>query len=231
MRASSFLALTCSLFAASLFAGEPPRFSQSLTPKQRSSAGIDQLNSDQIAALDALVRLDARKAAAAENKAVLAAKKAAPESPASPEALALAEPAPGSFTGSLSVDQRRAAGLDTLTPEQQGTVDTLVAQQVGASLMRHELATTSSVQAVEFFPNRYEVHGEVGFSLGVGSGGYNSREAWMSTSLLDTKTGTEFSVGVSTGTEKWKGPYRYRGYRNEWDDIGFGLSAPLFRSR
>lgn len=225
MRASSFLSLICSLFAASLVAAEPLRFSQALTADQRSSAGIDRLNSDQVAALDALVRLDARKAAAAENKAALAAKKAAPETPATPEA------APASFTGSLSVDQRRAAGLDTLTPEQQGAVDALVLAQVGASLLRHELATTSPVQAVEFFPNRYEVHGEVGFSLGVGSGGYSSREAWMSTSLLDTKTGTEFSVGVSSGTEKWKGPYRYRGYRNEWDDIGFGLSAPLFRSR
>ena len=100
-----------------------------------------------------------------------------------------------------------------------------MAGQVLAPSTRHELAS-SPVEAVEFFPNRYEVHGEVGFSIGGGSG-YSSREAWMSSTLLDTKTGTEFSVGVGAGREKWKGPYRYR---NTWNDVDFGLGAPLFRS-
>ena len=225
MRAPFFLALTCSLLATSLFAGETLRFSQSLTVEQRSSTGIDQLNSDQVAALDALVRLDARKSAAAAKKASITT--TATATPSTAEAVASTEPPPASFTHSLSVDQRRAAGLDTLTADQQGAVDTLVAQRVATVATTYEPGATAPVEAVEFFPNRYEVHGEVGFSLGAGSGGYSSREAWMTTSLLDTKTGTEFSVGVSSGREKWKGPYRYRDY---WDDVGFGLSAPLFRS-
>lgn len=226
MRAPFFLALTCSLLTASLFAGETLRFSQSLTVEQRSSAGIDRLNSDQVAALDALVRLDARKSAAAAKKASVAT--TATATPSTAETVASTEQPPASFTQSLSTDQRRAAGLDTLTADQQGAVDTLVAQRVATVATAYEPGATAPVEAVEFFPNRYEVHGEVGFSLGVGSGGYSSREAWMTTSLLDTKTGTEFSVGVSSGREKWKGPYRYRDY---WDDVSFGLSAPIFRAR
>jgi multidrug efflux pump subunit AcrB len=77
MRASSLLALTASLFAASLYAGDTQRFSQSLTAEQRTTAGIDQLNSDQVAALDALVRLDAHQAAAATKKAAATASKPA----------------------------------------------------------------------------------------------------------------------------------------------------------
>ena len=221
MRASSLLALTCSLFAASLFAGETLRFSQSLTAEQRSSSGVTQLNSDQVAALDALVRLDAHQAAAAARKAAIAAPKPSattPESPAAPQA---ARP---SFTQALSVDQRRAAGLDTLTAEQQREVDTLVAQLAPAGVHYEPASATAATDAVEFFPNRYEVHGEVGFGLGGGSG-YSSREAWMSTTLLDTKTGTALSVGVSSSSEKWKGPYRYR---NNWDDVGIGLGTPVF---
>ena len=222
MRAQSLLALICSLFAASLFAGETPRFSQSLTAEQRTTTGIDRLSSDQVAALDALARLDARQSVAAAHKAEVAAKK--PAGPA--KEAAEPEAAHAAFSQGLSVAQRRAAGLDTLTAEQQTAVDALVSQQSATGTVRYE-PTTSSVEAVEFFPNRYEVHGEVGFSIGGGSGGYSSREAWMSTTLLDTKTGTEFSVAVAAGREKWKGPYRYR---NDWDTVGFGLSAPLFRS-
>jgi hypothetical protein len=225
MRAQSLLALTCSLLAASLFASETLRFSQSLTAEQRSSTGLARLNSDQIAALDALVRLDAHKSVATAKKASVAATKTA--TPSTTETVVAPEPAHVSFSQSLSLDQRRAAGLDTLTAEQQGAVDALVAQRVAPVATTYEPGASVPVEAVEFFPNRYEVHGEVGFSLGVGSGGYSSREAWMTTSLLDTKSGTEFSVGVSSGREKWKGPYRYR---DSWDDISFGLSAPLFRS-
>jgi hypothetical protein len=218
MRASSLLALTASLFAASLYAGDTQRFSQSLTAEQRTTAGIDQLNSDQVAALDALVRLDAHQAAAATKKAAATASKPA-AGMASP-----AQAARPPFTRSLSVDQRRAAGLDTLTAGQQGAVDTLVAGQLASASVRYEPSASPAVEAVEFFPNRYEVHGEMGLSFGGGSG-YSSREAWMSTTLLDTKTGTAFSVGVSSGREKWKGPYRYR---NTWEEVGIGIGAPLF---
>ncbi len=221
MRAFSLLALTCSLTAASLFAGETLRFSQSLTTEQRSTAGLDALNSDQIAALDALVRLDALQTAAAAKRAAKAAESATTAATTAPSV----DPVP--FTQRLSIDQRRASGMDTLNADQEGAVNTLVAQRTTPTNVRYEPAL-ASVQAVEFFPNRYEMHGEVGFSLGFGSGGYSSREAWMTSTLLDTKTGTAISVGVSSGREKWKGPYRYR---DSWDDVSFGLSAPLFRSR
>lgn len=207
MSTRSVLALTCALLASALCAGGSTRFSQSLSVEQRATTGLTQLNSDQLAALDALVRLDQAQRTADSKKAESAA-------------------TPASFSQSLSVDQRRAAGLELLTTEQQAAVDLLVAAQA-APAPRHELAATRPVEAVEFFPNRFEVHGEVGFSFGGGSGGYSSRAAWLTTSLLDVKTGTEFAVTVASGREKWKRPYRWT---NDWEHVGLSLETPLFRA-
>ena len=231
MRTRTLFALTCSLLAAALFAAEPSRFSQSLTTEQRTTTGIDRLDSDQIAALDALVRLNRNQIAAdalkAEQAKRAAQKKAAAATEIAPLAATESATHPAAFSKSLSADQRRAAGLDTLTTEQQTTVDSLVAAQT-TEAPRYEPVSVSTVDAVEFFPNRFEVHGEIGFSFGGGSGGYSSRAAWVSSTLLDTKTGTEFSVGVLTSREKWKRPF---GYRDDWDDVGFGLSTPIFGNR
>ena len=57
-----------------------------------------------------------------------------------------------------------------------------------------------------------------------GSGGYSSRAAWLNTTLLDTKTGTEIGVTIATGREKWKTPY---GYRSDWNSYDFGLGVPV----
>ena len=206
MSTRSVLALTCALLASTLGAAENPRFSQSLSVEQRATTGLAQLTSDQLAALDALVRLDQAQRTADSQKA----------EPATP---------PTAFSQSLSGDQRRAAGLELLTAEQQTAVDLLVAAQAAPS-PRHELAALRPVDAVKFFPNRFEVHGEVGFSFGGGSGGYSSRAAWLTTSLLDAKTGTEFAVTVATGREKWKRPYRWT---NDWEDVSLSLGTPLFR--
>lgn len=215
MRTRTLLALTCALFASALFAAETTRFSQALSAEQRTTAGIDRLNSDQLAALDALVRLNVNQAAADALKAERA-KKSAP-------ATETAATTPASFSHSLSVDQRRAAGLDTLTAEQQTAVDALVAAQ-STPAPRYEPGAPKPVEAVEFFPNRFEVHGELGLSLGTGSGGYSSRAGWLTTTLLDTKTGTQFGVTVATGQEKWKSPFRYT---NDWNSIGFSLGGPI----
>ncbi len=212
MRTRSLLVLAGALVTSTLFAAGSVRFSQALTAEQRTECGLGQLNSDQVAALDALVRLSHHQAAADAQKRA-----------AEPAAVA----APAAFSQSLSADQRRAAGLDLLSAEQQTAVDALVVAHGGPGV-RYDPAAPKPVQAVQFFPDRFEVHGEVGFSLGVGSGGYNSRAGWVTTSLLDTKTGTEFSVSVATGREKWNGPYRY-GYYDDWRSIGLGLTVPLRR--
>jgi hypothetical protein len=232
MRTRSFIALTCALLSAALFAADAPRFSQSLTAEQRTATGIDRLDSDQLAALDALVRLSRNQTAAAALKAERAKadsqKQSAPATPAAtaPTAVATAaapEPQPVAFSQSLSADQRRAAGLDQLTAEQQSAIDTLVAVQAPA-LPTYRPALASSPEAVQFFPNRFEVHGQVGFSFGAGSGGYSSRAAWLNTTLLDTKTGTEIGVTIATGREKWKTPF---GYRDNWDSYGLSLGVPV----
>ncbi|MFT3831153.1 MAG: hypothetical protein QM691_15755 [Opitutaceae bacterium] len=213
------LAFSALVLASGASAAESKRFSQTLTAEQRVGTGVEQLNSDQVAALDALVRLNLNQAAAEAQKADRARAADATSAPAPAQ--------PVAFSQWLSADQRRAAGFDSLSAEQQAQIDSLVeAQTPGAP--RYEPAAPKPVEAVEFFPNRFEMHGEFGLSLGFGSGGYSSREAWVTSSLLDTKTGTELSVTVATGTEKWK-----RGYpcRYDWDDVSFGLSAPLFGRR
>lgn len=215
------LLFTLSALAVGASAAESKRFSQTLTAEQRTVTGVEQLNSDQVAALDALVRLNLNQAAADAQKAERA------KSTAAEPATTPAPTQPVAFSQWLSPDQRRAAGFEALSAEQQAQIDALVAAQTpGAPL--YEPAAPKPVEAVEFFPNRFEVHGEVGLSLGFGSGGYNSRAAWVTSSLLDTKTGTEVSVTVASGREKWK-----RGYpcRYDWDDVSFGLSAPLFSGR
>lgn len=223
MRTPTFFVLTCALFASGLGATESTRFSQSLSAEQRATAGLDQLNSDQVAALDALVRLNLNQTAADALKSDRAAANAATASTTATPADAPAPP-PAGFSQSLSVDQRRAAGLDALTAEQQTAVDTLVAAH-SAPLPRYQPGVAKTIEAVEFFPNRFEVHGEVGLSLGGGSGGYSSRAGWLSTSLLDTKTGTEFGVTVITSHEKWKRPFRYT---EDWTSVGFSIGGPVF---
>ncbi len=231
MRLRSSLLLIASFLSAPLFAGESPRFSMSISAEQRTAAGLDVLDSDQIAALDALVRLNHRQVGAAERK---------PATERSPVAAATAaDTTSDSFCASLSPDQLRAAGLDRLTAAQQTDLDTIVAALYAPA----EVATatnTKTVQAVEFFPDRWEVHGEFGLSFGFGSHDYRSRAAWLHTTLLDTKTGTEFSVGVATGKEEggrgwypygrgWDRHGRYGDY--EWDSISFGLKLPPFGGR
>ena len=237
MSTRSFLALTCALLSTALFAADSARFSQSLTAEQHAATGIDRLDSDQLAALDALVRLNRNQTAAAALKAereqAAALKKPATDSaPAataelSPVAVAKPAPQPVAFTQSLSADQRRASGVDTLTAGQQTAIDTLVAAQTPAA-PSYRPSNASNIEAVEFFPNRFEVHGQFGFSLGAGSGGYSSRAAWLNTTLLDTKTGTEIGVTILTSREKWKHPY---GYRYDWDGYGVGIGVPILTGR
>ncbi len=213
------LFLVLPLFAGALVAAESTRFSQSLSHDQRAATGIARLDSNQVAALDALVRLNLNQANADALKAERAAATAG-------ETTAPVAAEPAAFSQSLSADQRRAAGLDLLSAAETAAVDNLVANQVAAS-PRYTPGDTRPVEAVQFFPNRLEVHGEVGFSFGAGSGGYSSRAAWMTTSMLDTKTGTEFAVTVATGREKWKRPYRWT---NDWEDVSLSLEVPLFRA-
>lgn len=212
------------VFASSAFAAESRRFSQTLSAEQRAATGVERLGSDQVAAVDALVRLNLNQVAAEAQKAERAKTGTSP-APAA-ETATPAEPAP--FSQWLSVDQRRAAGYETLSAAEQEQIDLLVATQTPGA-PRYEPAASATVQAVEFFPNRFEMHGEFGLSFGFGSGGYNSRAAWVTSSMLDTKTGTEFSVTVASGREKWK--HGGRPCRYDWDDVSFMLSAPLFRSR
>ena len=217
------LALSCALLATALLAAEPQRFSQALTAEQRTAAGIERLDSDQLAALDALVRLH-------RNQVAANAIKAEREKPATEDKTATESTAPApqpaqtvAFTESLSVDQRRAAGIDQLNAQERSAIDALAtAHSPEAPSYRPAMATNA--EAVEFFPNRFEVHGEVGFSFGGGSGGYSSRAAWLNTTLLDTKTGTEIGVTIATGREKWKTPY---GYRSDWNSYDLGLGIPV----
>lgn len=212
------LLLLGSLLSATLFAAESPRFSQSISAEQRVAAGLDALTSDEIAAIDALVRLNHRQVGAVEKR------RTEERSPiaAMPEEAAQS----AAFVASLSADQKHAAGIDRLSPEQQTNLDGIVAA-LFAPAEDTVASTAKTVEAVEFFPDRWEVHGEFGLSFGFGNHGYRSRAAWLQTSLLDTKTGTEFSVGVATGKEEgdYLRHFRYGRARDyDWEHVSFGLT-------
>lgn len=214
MSPRAFLVALLSTLTVAMCSAETVRFSQSLTADERAATGVARLDSDQSAALDALVRLHLTQAAAAAQKAERA--KAAGQTDT------VAEPAVA-FSTSLSTDQQKAAGIDTLTASEKAAIDSLVAA-LDPGAPQYVAPAPKSVEAVKFFPNRYEIHGEIGFGLGFGSGGYSSREAWLTTSMLDTKTGMEISITVASSSEKWKRPF---GYRYDWDTTSFGLSTPL----
>lgn len=171
--------LSVSLAVASVAAaGNPSRFSQSLSPAQQAEVGLEQLNGDQIAILDALVRRDA------EGKG----------------AVAPAAVAPARFSERLSADELRNSGLVSLNTTQRQRLDGAVQQYahpelaVGtASPLRSDLSGLST----KTLSRPPEIHGSFTLMYGVGSHGYSERGGAMELSYEDPSKGLAVGVGYS----------------------------------
>ncbi len=187
--------------APSLRAAEAPlRLSQMLSTEERTATGIARLTSDQVAVLDALYRRDL-VAQSAPRRA---------DAPA---------PAAG-FSQRLSADERRNAGLATLTDAEVAQLDALAERSAGASLARTLLAPPTFIplsvrariaeaQAKKSTP---EIHGSFTLGFGMGSGGYSEKFGGIALTYEDPARGLAIGFSYSESHVKGgPGPY-YPGY-------------------
>jgi hypothetical protein len=171
---------------ATVRAADVTRFSQVLTTEQRADTGLDQLTSDQLAVLDALVRHDDAYAV--------------PSTPAHPR--------PARFSQRLSADERRNAGLTRLSPDQLARLDALVEQRVPLRVPFVAPAAGASASAVEIERVRPQIHGEVTLGMGWGSGGYSEMGGSMVLDYYDPAHNFDLLMGYSE--VHTKGPAYYR---------------------
>lgn len=191
-----FLALAT---GAALRADDGARFSKTLGAGESAAIGLAQLDSDQLAALDALVRRDI---AAAD--------------------YVYKTPRAARFTERLAPEERHAAGLDQLAPAQLTQLDAAVAKEMPAPREPIPAATlaaasdaTSTAGAVRpslTLDRRPQIHGEVSLMVGAGSGGFSEYGGALVVSYDDPAH--HFSVLASYSEVHTKGGYYYRGCRD-----------------
>ncbi len=174
-------------------AGEDSRFSTTINAADRAAAGLPKLSSDQVAVIDALVRRETGRVAA----------NAASRTPE----------AGATFSQRLNTDERRAAGLASLSPAELAQLDALIERQQTARLARTLLAPPAfltrpqRIVATEKKTER-EIHGSFSLSYGVGSGGYSEKSGSMNFIFEDPARGLTINVGYSeTHTKGGRGYY------------------------
>ena len=189
------------------------RFSQLLPAADRTAAGIDRLSSDQLGALDALVRRDTAAQGATRR----------------PD-----PPLPARFSQRLTEDERRNAGCPVLTEAELTKLDALVERQESASLARTLLASPMFVTRSTRLSSREtvtktaaEVHGEFSLSYGVGKGGYSEKSGSMVLRYEDPARNLSITFGYAeTHT---KSPFGYRdGDTGPWARDYPGSPSPFF---
>lgn len=166
--------------STSLRAADEARFTRSLGNEDFTAAGLNLLNSDQTAVLDALVRRDATKLAA----------------------MRPSQPRPDRFSDRITADERRTAGLDALNEPQLKLLDAKVQQFVSpAPLGQGGLASSgtfpSSTIPSAKLRRELEVHGSISLMYGMGSHGYTEKGGAMVVSVEDPASGLALAVGYS----------------------------------
>jgi hypothetical protein len=174
--------LAAFLFAVSALAAEAGRFSQAVPTDERKSTGLARLNSDQIGALDALVRRDTLARGSTQ---------------ADPQA-------PATFSQRLTADERRVAGIDTLTAEERAKLDAAVERLQSAALARTLLAppvyvsrSRAPVESETRKKKESEIHGSFTLGYSWGSGGYSAKTGAMEINWTDPSGKVNISIGYS----------------------------------
>ncbi len=175
-----FLGFGLALAVAHLgLAAETTRFSKSLPPADRADVGLTQLNSDQLAVLDALVRHDVAT-----------------------WDFVTKNPRPTRFSDRLSATERHNAGLDLLDAAQLSRLDVAVERLMPAAPRGSYAATatarSSSAVVSSLKINRTpEIHGSMSFTVGVGSHGYSEIGGSMVLTYDDPASGFGLAIGYS----------------------------------
>jgi len=181
LRPLAILLLTLAMaLTGSLRAADETRFTRSLGGDDFTAVGLNLLNSDQIAVLDALVRRDATKLAA----------------------MRPSQPRPDRFSDRITADERKNAGLDALSETQLKLLNTKVQQFVSPAPTGQLAIGSSGALPASSVPSaklrrELEVHGSVSLMYGVGSHGYSEKGGAMVVSVEDPTSGLALAVGYS----------------------------------
>jgi len=178
--------LAVSLATAIARAQDELRFSTSLGQEERTAIGLTRLDADRVAVIDALVRRDSSRPAVAG--------------------------APADFSARLTTDERRTAGIDTLTLSERSRLDAAVARHQSARAARSLqaplvlAAPRGRITTEERRPER-GIHGAFSLSYTFGRGGYSERTGSILLTHEDPASGLSFAVGYSETHVKGPAPY------------------------
>src|SRR4051812_29693387 len=206
-----FLLVASLLLTATHARADDLRFSVTLNAPDRQASGLAKLTSDQVAVIDALVRRDT----SARAGSVTATPAKASENPNA------------TFSQRLTAEERRTAGLLSLSAAEIAQLDAFVDRHQSAKLARTLLAPPSylspsrRIDPTEKKTER-EIHGSFSLSYGMGSGGYSEKTGSMVLSLEDPARGYSITVGYSESHVKGGngyGYYRDPFYRDPFYDL------------
>lgn len=183
------------LFAGLLFAIAPlgaaqGGFTATLTAEQQRATGVASLTDDERAELNAIV--------------------------ASELALARQGDVAGfarSFSSRRSDEERAAAGLANLSAAELAELDRLIAALIAAGPTLKNMPRRVTVSEGKQ-RDRLEVHGEMSYTIGGGSGGRSFQGGSMTTTIFDRKTGSSISLTYGRYEGDLFGAYdcRYRDF-------------------
>jgi hypothetical protein len=196
---AAFLLPVLILALAGMFATAPagaaddsadPRFSSTLSPDQLKETGLDQLSTDNVAVIDALVRLDVA-ALRLRNNNIRSTR----------------------FSERRTDHERDIAGFGHLTPDQLAKLDQFVSLRIPAPVIpaSADLSHASvSLDAVRIPYKRPapEIHGSVTLTYGGGKGG-SFRGAESVLTYVDPSRHFAVTVGYSQYSGSGLGSYPY----------------------
>lgn len=148
------LVVACCSAALAARADNDVRFSATLTPAQRERAGLTQLNADNVAVIDGLVRQDEAASKFRDNDVDRTR-----------------------FSERRTPREREIAGLEHLSASQLTALDDLVGRRIaGAPLADATVVATGTAGASagvkpNLTPHQLDIHGEMSFTYGWGKGG------------------------------------------------------------
>jgi len=191
-----FLVLSACLTSAPARASDDPadladpKFSSTLSPDQLKQTGLDQLSTDNVAVIDALVRLDVA-ALRLRNNNIRSTR----------------------FTERRTDHERDIAGLDHLTADQLRKLDQFVALRIPAPVIPLGADLSNASVSLDAAPIPFkrpapEIHGSFTLTYGWGKGG-SIKGADSVITYVDPSHRFSLSVGYSQYSGSGLAPYPY----------------------